>query len=150
MTAIRAFNGLTLQILKEALRNQEISERNAARFKTYTVKQVCDERPADPRSTRQKIAGLILQAKQHYARRAIHAERIARDLAAYGVAATKGGVPVDPFNETNGLKDLWGQLYFLDEGRRLGQTYGDFKDRWFITLCELCNQNLANCVCNAE
>jgi SNF2 family DNA or RNA helicase len=31
----------------------------------------------------------------------------------------------------NGLKDLWGQLWFLDQGRRLGRTYTDFKGRWF-------------------
>lgn len=31
----------------------------------------------------------------------------------------------------NGLKDLWGQLWFLDEGKRLGRTYTDFKMRWF-------------------
>lgn len=31
----------------------------------------------------------------------------------------------------NGLKDLWGQLWFIDRGQRLGRTYGAFKDRWF-------------------
>lgn len=31
----------------------------------------------------------------------------------------------------NGLKDLWGQLWFLDYGKRLGATYGDFESRWF-------------------
>lgn len=31
----------------------------------------------------------------------------------------------------NGLKDLWGQLWFLDAGQRLGRTYGAFKQRWF-------------------
>ena len=33
----------------------------------------------------------------------------------------------------NGLKDLWGQLWFLDQGQRLGATYGDFQQRWFKT-----------------
>lgn len=32
---------------------------------------------------------------------------------------------------TNGLKDLWGQLWFLDRGHRLGRTYTDFTQRWF-------------------
>ena len=32
----------------------------------------------------------------------------------------------------NGLKDLWGQLYFLDGGARLGRTHTDFLNRWFI------------------
>jgi SNF2 family DNA or RNA helicase len=31
----------------------------------------------------------------------------------------------------NGLKDLWGQTWFLDEGRRLGRTYAAFEERWF-------------------
>lgn len=31
----------------------------------------------------------------------------------------------------NGLADLWGQLWFLDGGKRLGRTYGAFKERWF-------------------
>lgn len=31
----------------------------------------------------------------------------------------------------NGLKDLWGQLWFLDRGARLGKSYSDFSQRWF-------------------
>lgn len=31
----------------------------------------------------------------------------------------------------NGLKDLWGQAWFLDAGVRLGRTYGAFETRWF-------------------
>lgn len=31
----------------------------------------------------------------------------------------------------NGLKDLWGQNWFLDFGKRLGLTWTDFKIRWF-------------------
>jgi SNF2 family DNA or RNA helicase len=31
----------------------------------------------------------------------------------------------------NGLKDLWGQTWFLDAGARLGRTYDAFKQRWF-------------------
>lgn len=31
----------------------------------------------------------------------------------------------------NGLKDLWGQAWFLDHGVRLGTTYEAFKHRWF-------------------
>jgi len=32
---------------------------------------------------------------------------------------------------TNGLRDLWGQLYFLDRGQRLGRSYAEFENRWF-------------------
>lgn len=31
----------------------------------------------------------------------------------------------------NGLKDLWGQYWFLDFGARLGRTFEDFENRWF-------------------
>lgn len=31
----------------------------------------------------------------------------------------------------NGYKDLWGQLWYLDQGQRLGRTYESFKQRWF-------------------
>lgn len=33
----------------------------------------------------------------------------------------------------NGLKDLWGQLWFLDYGGRLGTSYNAFMQRWFVT-----------------
>lgn len=31
----------------------------------------------------------------------------------------------------NGLQDLWGQIWFIDKGERLGRTYSAFSDRWF-------------------
>lgn len=31
----------------------------------------------------------------------------------------------------NGLVDLWGQAWFLDEGHRLGRSYSAFESRWF-------------------
>ncbi len=31
----------------------------------------------------------------------------------------------------NGLKDLWGQTWFLDQGQRLGRNYSAFEQRWF-------------------
>jgi SNF2 family DNA or RNA helicase len=33
----------------------------------------------------------------------------------------------------NGLADLWGQVWFLDQGERLGRTYTAFRERWFDT-----------------
>lgn len=32
---------------------------------------------------------------------------------------------------SNGLKDLWGQTWFLDKGERLGRTFTAFEQRWF-------------------
>lgn len=31
----------------------------------------------------------------------------------------------------NGVKDLWGQIWFLDKGHRLGQSFSAFEMRWF-------------------
>ncbi|MBT9467115.1 DEAD/DEAH box helicase [Hydrogenophaga sp.] len=31
----------------------------------------------------------------------------------------------------NGLRDLWGQTWFLDKGHRLGLTFSGFEQRWF-------------------
>lgn len=31
----------------------------------------------------------------------------------------------------NGVKDLWGQIWFLDKGDRLGRTFSAFEQRWF-------------------
>ena len=31
----------------------------------------------------------------------------------------------------NGVKDLWGQIWFLDRGERLGRTFSAFEQRWF-------------------
>ncbi len=31
----------------------------------------------------------------------------------------------------NGLRNLWGQLWFLDKGTRLGKSYSAFEQRWF-------------------
>ncbi|VEI61615.1 DEAD/DEAH box helicase [Serratia rubidaea] len=34
----------------------------------------------------------------------------------------------------NGLIDLWGQAWFVDQGQRLGRTYGAFTGRWFNSI----------------
>lgn len=31
----------------------------------------------------------------------------------------------------NGVKDLWGQIWFIDKGERLGRTFSAFEQRWF-------------------
>lgn len=36
----------------------------------------------------------------------------------------------------NGLKDLWGQCWFLDGGDRLGSSFAAFTDRWFVSVSE--------------
>ena len=34
----------------------------------------------------------------------------------------------------NGLMDLWGQAWFLDQGQRLGRSFGAFTSRWFQSI----------------
>ncbi|WP_084727029.1 SNF2-related protein [Xenorhabdus griffiniae] len=34
----------------------------------------------------------------------------------------------------NGLVDLWGQSWFIDQGERLGRTYSAFTSRWFNSI----------------
>lgn len=34
----------------------------------------------------------------------------------------------------NGLLDLWGQAWFVDQGQRLGRTYSAFTSRWFNSI----------------
>jgi hypothetical protein len=33
----------------------------------------------------------------------------------------------------NGLQDLWGQNWFVDQGKRLGRTFSGFRQRWFYS-----------------
>lgn len=58
-----------------------------------------------------------------------------------GIRSASLGSVVDKFGRVielsgtpspNGLKDLWGQIFFLDKGERLYPTYTAFLNRWFI------------------
>lgn len=36
----------------------------------------------------------------------------------------------------NGIMDLWGQMYFIDAGQRLGRTFSGFTGRWFYNVAK--------------
>ena len=57
----------------------------------------------------------------------------AQALARVAHAHVKRWVNLTGTPAPNGLKDLWGQTWFLDRGVRLGSTYKAFTDRWFYT-----------------
>lgn len=57
-------------------------------------------------------------------KRAYQLSRVAHNLCDRWINLT--GTPASA-----GLKDLWGQTWYLDRGQRLGFTYTAFKDRWF-------------------
>jgi len=50
--------------------------------------------------------------------------RVAHKYVAHFIELT--GTP-----SPNGLQDLWGQAWYLDQGQRLGRTFDAFRQRWF-------------------
>src|SRR5580658_2277814 len=56
--------------------------------------------------------------------RAQQLARVAHNLCKRWIELT--GTP-----SPNGLKDLWGQMWYIDRGARLGATYTAFLERWF-------------------
>jgi SNF2 family DNA or RNA helicase len=55
----------------------------------------------------------------------------ARHLGKYAFSKAERFIQLTGTPSPNGLKDLWGQLWYLDKGERLGRTYEAFKRRWF-------------------
>ena len=43
----------------------------------------------------------------------------------------------------NSLTALWGQMWFLDGGQRLGRTFEAFKERWFFNIGDPAHGNLS-------
>lgn len=52
-------------------------------------------------------------------------------LGRYGYTKTRRFVELTGTPAANSLAALWGQLWFLDAGERLGLTYEAFTERWF-------------------
>jgi SNF2 family DNA or RNA helicase len=67
-----------------------------------------------------KVKGYRRNKGSSRARALYHLTRKAKYL--YELTGTPG---------SNGLLDLWGQLYFLDNGKRLGTSMSAYTDRWF-------------------
>lgn len=61
---------------------------------------------------------------QQGSKRAAALKKVAHTLSPRFIGLT--GTPA-----ANGLKDLWGQLWFIDRGARLGHSFTAFRDRWF-------------------
>lgn len=55
----------------------------------------------------------------------------ARSLATVAFAKVERFIELTGTPSPNGLIDLWGQMWFIDRGQRLGKTFQAFKDRWF-------------------
>ena len=57
----------------------------------------------------------------------------ARALGKYAHTVVRRFIGLTGTPSANGLKDLWGQIWFIDQGERLGRTHGAFTARWFKT-----------------
>lgn len=57
--------------------------------------------------------------------------RRAKALAAVAHTKVRRFISSTGTPASNGIKDLWGQLWFTDQGHRLGRTYSAFMARWF-------------------
>jgi SNF2 family DNA or RNA helicase len=55
----------------------------------------------------------------------------ARALASVAHVRVRRFIGLTGTPSPNGLQDLWGQLWFLDKGARLGASFSAFAERWF-------------------
>lgn len=55
----------------------------------------------------------------------------ARLLAQLAHRAARRWINLTGTPAPNGLQDLWGQMWFVDGGKRLGHSYSAFEQRWF-------------------
>lgn len=55
----------------------------------------------------------------------------ARALASVAHSQVERWINLTGTPSPNGLKDLWGQTWFIDGGQRLGRTFSAFEQRWF-------------------
>ena len=55
----------------------------------------------------------------------------AQAIASVAFTKVKRWINLTGTPSPNGLKDLWGQTWFLDQGERLGRSYSAFEERWF-------------------
>lgn len=58
----------------------------------------------------------------------------AKSLARVALTRTKRFLNLSGTPASNGLQQLWGQAFFLDSGRRLGNSFTSFSHRWFRTI----------------
>ncbi len=71
------------------------------------------------------------EATKVKATRLVQGSKRGRALAQVAFSHVKRWINLTGTPAPNGLQDLWGQTYFLDQGQRLGRSYSDFENRWF-------------------
>lgn len=74
-----------------------------------------------------KTPGKMALRKSGGSERAQRLARVAHKRVQYWINAT--GTPA-----SNGLQDLFGQMWYIDAGQRLGRTFTAFQQRWFNAI----------------
>lgn len=74
-----------------------------------------------------KTPGKMSMRKSGGSERAQRLARVAHKNVRCWINAT--GTPA-----SNGLQDLWGQMWYIDAGQRLGRTFTSFQQRWFNAI----------------
>ena len=64
-------------------------------------------------------------------RKSGHGSKRAAALAKIAHPKVKRFIELTGTPSPNGLQDLWGQMWFIDGGQRLGRTFAGFQQRWF-------------------
>lgn len=92
----------------------------------WPFRQVVADESDRLKSFREKKGGVNLESEKagKTGKRAHQISRIAHTMVDRWMNLT--GTPAP-----NGLKDLWGQNWYVDRGLRLGNTHGAFMKRWF-------------------
>lgn len=92
----------------------------------WPFKQVVADESDRLKGFREKRGGVNIESKKtsKTAKRAHSLGMVAHNLTDRWVNLT--GTPAP-----NGLKDLWGQQWYIDRGARLGRTHSAFMQRWF-------------------
>ena len=93
----------------------------------WPFRQVVADESDRLKGFREKKGGTSTDTKKAGAsgQRAFQIGRVAHNLVDRWINLT--GTP-----SPNGLKDLWGQQWFVDRGQRLGRTHTAFMHRWFM------------------
>jgi len=92
----------------------------------WPFRQVVADESDRLKGFREKRGGVDIESKKtsKTAKRAHSLGMVAHNLTDRWVNLT--GTPAP-----NGLKDLWGQQWYIDRGARLGRTHSAFMQRWF-------------------
>lgn len=126
-----AFRDLSMTIIhgEHKLREAEIRAPKTDIYVTQyaNIEWLCDKLPQSRWPFKTVVADESTRLKGfRLSKSAVRARRMAEIAKYTGRWINMTGTPA-----ANGLTDLWGQMWFVDFGQRLGRTYTTFMQRWF-------------------